>query len=153
MTDTALHYIAGKQTKGASTRMQDIYNPALGEKKGEVVMGTAKDVDAAVEAARKVFPSWAATPPVRRARVMFKFLELVRRDKEKLAEVITSEHGKVFTDACGEVERGIEVIEFACGIPALLKGEYLPKPQQALIILPSGSRWALFRASRHLTFR
>ena len=124
MTDTVLHYIGGTATRGASSRVMDIYNPALGQKKSEVVMGTAKDVEAAVEAARKIFPSWASTPPVRRARVMFKFLELVRRDKEKLAEVITSEHGKVFTDACGEVERGIEVIEFACGIPALLKGEY-----------------------------
>ena len=124
MTDTVLHYIGGSATKGASTRVMDVYNPAFGEKKSEVVMGTAADVEAAVEAARKVFPTWAATPPVRRARVMFKFLELVRRDKEKLAEIITSEHGKVFTDACGEVERGIEVIEFACGIPALLKGEY-----------------------------
>ena len=111
MTDTVLHYIGGKATKGASSRVMDVYNPALGQKKSEVVMGTAKDVEAAVEAARKIFPSWASTPPVRRARVMFKFLELVRRDKEKLAEVITSEHGKVFTDACGEVERGIEVIE------------------------------------------
>ncbi|MGB1895332.1 MAG: aldehyde dehydrogenase family protein, partial [Candidatus Puniceispirillaceae bacterium] len=124
MTDTVLHYIGGSTTKGTSTRVMDVYNPALGEKKSEVVMGTAADVEAAVAAARKIFPSWASTPPVRRARVMFKFLELVRRDKEKLAEVITSEHGKVFTDACGEVERGIEVIEFACGIPALLKGEY-----------------------------
>ena len=124
MSDTVLHYIGGQKTAGASTRTQDIFNPALGEKTSEVVLGTGADVDAAVAAAKAAFPGWANTPPVRRARVIFKFLELVKRDKEKLAKVITSEHGKVFTDACGEVERGIEVIEFACGIPALLKGEY-----------------------------
>ena len=124
MSDTVLHYIAGRKTKGASTRTMDVFNPALGEKKTDVVMGTAKDVEEAVQAAQAAFPAWANMPPVRRARVMFKFLELVKRDKEKLAEAITSEHGKVFTDACGEVERGIEVLEFACGMPALLKGEY-----------------------------
>ncbi|MEC8744214.1 MAG: CoA-acylating methylmalonate-semialdehyde dehydrogenase, partial [Pseudomonadota bacterium] len=124
MSDTVLHYIGGQKTAGASTRTQDIFNPALGEKTSEVVLGTGADVDAAVAAAKAAFPGWANTPAVRRARVIFKFLELVKRDKEKLAKVITSEHGKVFTDACGEVERGIEVIEFACGIPALLKGEY-----------------------------
>ena len=124
MSETVLHYINGKKTSGSSTRKADVFNPALGEKTAEVVMGVAADVDAAVQAAKTAFPAWANTPPVRRARVMFKFLELVKRDKEKLATAITSEHGKVFTDACGEVERGIEVLEFSCGMPALLKGEY-----------------------------
>ena len=124
MSETVLHYINGKKTSGSSTRKADVFNPALGEKTAEVVMGVAADVDAAVQAAKTAFPAWANTPPVRRARVMFKFLELVKRDKEKLAAAITSEHGKVFTDACGEVERGIEVLEFSCGMPALLKGEY-----------------------------
>ena len=124
MTRTVQHFIDNTSTAGSSARTGDIYNPALGEKTGDVVMGTAADVQAAVDAAKRAGPAWATTPPVRRARVIFKFLELVRRDKEKLAEAITTEHGKVFTDACGEVERGIEVLEFACGIPALLKGEY-----------------------------
>ena len=124
MSETVLHYINGKKTSGSSTRKADVFNAALGEKTAEVVMGVAADVDAAVQAAKTAFPAWANTPPVRRARVMFKFLELVKRDKEKLAAAITSEHGKVFTDACGEVERGIEVLEFSCGMPALLKGEY-----------------------------
>ena len=124
MADMVTHFIDGQITSGASTRTQDIFNPALGEKKSEVILGTAADVEAAVKSAQAVFPSWAQTPPVKRARVMFKFLELVRRDKEKLAAVITSEHGKVFTDACGEVERGIDVIEYACGMPELLKGDY-----------------------------
>ena len=84
----------------------------------------SKEIGPHSEKANQIFPTWANTPPVRRARIIFKFLELVKRDKEKLAKVITSEHGKVFTDACGEVERGIEVLEFACGIPNLLKGEY-----------------------------
>ena len=124
MSETVLHYINGKKTSGSSTRKADVFKPALGDKTAEVVMGVAADVDAAVQAAKTAFPAWANTPPVRRARVMFKFLELVKRDKEKLAAAITSEHGKVFTDACGEVERGIEVLEFSCGMPALLKGEY-----------------------------
>ena len=124
MSETVLHYINGKKTSGSSTRKADVFNPALGKKTAEVVMGVAADVDAAVQTAKTAFPAWANTPPVRRARVMFKFLELVKRDKEKLAAAITSEHGKVFTDACGEVERGIEVLEFSCGMPALLKGEY-----------------------------
>ena len=124
MSETVLHYINGKKTSGSSTRKADVFNPALGDKTAEVVIGVAADVDAAVQAAKTAFPAWANTPPVRRARVMFKFLELVKRDKEKLAAAITSEHGKVFTDACGEVERGIEVLEFSCGMPALLKGEY-----------------------------
>ena len=119
-----VHFIGDKLTEGSSKRIQDIFNPALGEKKGEVILGTSEDVKLAIEKANQIFPTWANTPPVRRARIIFKFLELVKRDKEKLAKVITSEHGKVFTDACGEVERGIEVLEFACGIPNLLKGEY-----------------------------
>ena len=124
MTDHITHYIEGMPTKGDATRTQDVFNPAKGEKTAEVFLGTAADVEAAVQSAQKAWPAWAALPPIRRARVMFKFLELVRRDKEKLAQAITCEHGKVFTDACGEVERGIEVLEFACGMPALLKGDY-----------------------------
>ena len=119
MSETVLHYINGKKTSGSSTRKADVFNPALGEKTSEVVMGVAADVDAAVQAAKASFPAWANTPPVRRARVIFKFLELVKRDKEKLAAAITSEHGKVFTDACGEVERGIEVgifMWYACAV-------------------------------------
>ena len=90
MSETVLHYINGKKTSGSSTRKADVFNPALGEKTAEVVMGVAADVDAAVQAAKTAFPAWANTPPVRRARVMFKFLELVKRDKEKLAAAITS---------------------------------------------------------------
>ena len=86
-----VHFIGDKLTEGSSKRIQDIFNPALGEKKGEVILGTSEDVKLAIEKANQIFPTWANTPPVRRARIIFKFLELVKRDKEKLAKVITSE--------------------------------------------------------------
>jgi malonate-semialdehyde dehydrogenase (acetylating)/methylmalonate-semialdehyde dehydrogenase len=91
---------------------------------GRVALAAAADVAAAVAAARAAFPAWAETPPIRRARVMFRFLELLNRHHEELARLITAEHGKVFTDAHGEVARGIDIVEFACGIPQLLKGDY-----------------------------
>lgn len=91
---------------------------------GRVALASAADVDTAVQAAQAAFPAWADAPPIRRARVMFKFLELLNANKDALAEAITKEHGKVFTDAQGEVARGIDIVEFACGIPQLLKGDY-----------------------------
>ena len=101
-----------------------MFNPATGAVTGEVALASQADVNAAVAAAQAAFPAWADTPPIRRARVMFKFLELVNIHKDKLAHLITAEHGKVFTDAQGEVSRGIDIIEFACGIPQLLKGDF-----------------------------
>src|SRR5271167_1914021 len=95
-----------------------------GELSGKVAMGGAAEVDAAVSAATEAWPAWAATPPLRRARVLFKFKEAMERNTKRLAAIITAEHGKILSDAEGEVQRGIEVIEFACGIPQLLKGEY-----------------------------
>ncbi|MDD0836975.1 CoA-acylating methylmalonate-semialdehyde dehydrogenase [Curvibacter sp. HBC61] len=118
------HYIQGAVTAGVSTRRQPVYNPATGEVSRQVWLGSVADVDAAVAAAQAAFPAWADTPPIRRGRVMFKFLELVNQHKDTLARMITLEHGKVFTDAQGEVSRGIDIIEFACGIPQLLKGDY-----------------------------
>jgi malonate-semialdehyde dehydrogenase (acetylating)/methylmalonate-semialdehyde dehydrogenase len=91
---------------------------------GQVVLGGAQDVAAAVAAAAAAYPAWADTPPIRRARVLFKFLELLNQHKDELAHLITAEHGKVFTDAQGEVSRGIDIVEFACGIPQLLKGDF-----------------------------
>jgi malonate-semialdehyde dehydrogenase (acetylating)/methylmalonate-semialdehyde dehydrogenase len=124
MTTEIVHYIGGARTAGHSSRMQDVTNPATGAITGRVHLATAADVDAAVAAAQATFPAWAEMPPIRRARVMFRFLELVNRYKDDLARAITLEHGKVFTDAQGEVARGIDIIEFACGIPQLLKGDY-----------------------------
>ena len=118
------HYIAGRVVAGTSGRSQDVFNPATGSVTGKVALANAREVDAGVAAAQAAFPAWADTPPIRRARVMFKFLELMNRHRDELARVITAEHGKVFTDAVGEVTRGIDIVEFACGIPQLLKGQY-----------------------------
>jgi malonate-semialdehyde dehydrogenase (acetylating)/methylmalonate-semialdehyde dehydrogenase len=118
------HFIGGAITPGSSTRTQPVYNPATGAVTGQVSLANLADVNTAVAAAQKAFPAWADTPPLRRARVMFKFLELINANKDKLAHMITAEHGKVFTDAQGEVSRGIDIVEFATGIPQLLKGDY-----------------------------
>ena len=121
---TVGHHIGGRATAGHGTRRQPVYNPATGEVAREVLLADAADVDAAVAAAAAAFPAWAQTAPLRRARVMFRFLELMNRHRDDLARLITAEHGKVFSDAQGEVTRGIEIVEFACGIPQLLKGDY-----------------------------
>ncbi|MGQ0709591.1 MAG: CoA-acylating methylmalonate-semialdehyde dehydrogenase [Rhodoferax sp.] len=118
------HYIGGTRTRGTGTRAQAVYNPATGATTRHVRLANAQDVGAAVAAAQAAFPAWADTPPIRRSRIMFKFLELLNAHKDELARIITSEHGKVFTDAQGEVARGIDVVEFACGITQLLKGDY-----------------------------
>ncbi len=118
------HYVAGARFAGTATRSQTVTNPATGAVTGQVPLANAADVDAAVAAAQAAFPKWSDTPPIRRARVMFKFLELVNQHKDELAHAITAEHGKVFTDAQGEVARGIDIIEFSCGIPQLLKGDF-----------------------------
>jgi malonate-semialdehyde dehydrogenase (acetylating) / methylmalonate-semialdehyde dehydrogenase len=118
------HYIGGRTAASTSGRSQDVFNPATGAVTGKVALANAAEVGAAVAAAQAAFPAWADTPPIRRARVMFKYLELVNAHKDELAHAITSEHGKVFTDAQGEVTRGIDIIEFACGIAQLLKGDF-----------------------------
>jgi len=121
---TIAHYISGHKVSGSSARAQDVFNPATGAVTGHVSLANTQDVDQAVASAQAAFPAWADTPPLRRARVMFKFLELLNLHKDTLAHMITSEHGKVFTDAQGEVTRGIDIVEFACGIPQLLKGDF-----------------------------
>jgi malonate-semialdehyde dehydrogenase (acetylating)/methylmalonate-semialdehyde dehydrogenase len=118
------HFIGGAAVPGTSGRRQAVYNPATGQVARQVALASADEVRAAVAAAQAAFPAWADTPPLRRARVMFKFLELMNRHRDTLAAMITAEHGKVLTDAQGEVSRGIDIIEFACGIPQLLKGDY-----------------------------
>src|SRR5213075_1307707 len=118
------HFINGKRVQGSSGRGGDVFNPATGEKVRRVAFASAADVDAAVKAAAAAFPGWAATPPLTRARILFKFLEILVREHDALARGISEEHGKVFSDAQGEITRGVEVVEFACGIPHLLKGEF-----------------------------
>lgn len=120
---TIPHIINGQKQDKAS-RYGDIYNPATGAITARAPLATAADVSHAVAAAKEAFTGWAATPPVRRARVMFKFKQLLDEHADELAAIITSEHGKVLSDARGEVARGIEVVEFACGIPHLLKGDF-----------------------------
>src|SRR6516162_4172311 len=121
---TALgHYINGAAKAGTSGIYGDVWDPALGERSARVAFANEAEVDAAVTAANAAFPSWAETPPLRRAAVLFKFREALHADLGRLAAVITHEHGKTLDDAKGELTRGIEVVEFACGIPQLLKGE------------------------------
>ncbi|MGE3250610.1 MAG: CoA-acylating methylmalonate-semialdehyde dehydrogenase [Hyphomonadaceae bacterium] len=117
-------FIDGKPLSGASGRQGDVFNPNTGEVQAKVTFATEADVNAAVEAAAKALPAWSATNPQRRARVMFEFKRLVEAHMEELADLLSSEHGKVIADSKGDIQRGLEVIEFACGIPHALKGEY-----------------------------
>ncbi len=123
-TGEAGHFIGGVLVAGRSGRSQPVYNPATGAVARAVALAGEDEVGAAVAAALAAFPAWADTPPIRRARIMFRFLELMNLQRDALAAIITAEHGKVFNDAQGEVSRGIDIIEFACGIPQLLKGDY-----------------------------
>jgi malonate-semialdehyde dehydrogenase (acetylating)/methylmalonate-semialdehyde dehydrogenase len=118
------HWIDGRAVPGTSGRSSDVYNPATGRVQAKVPLANASELDAAVQAAQKAYPEWAAQPPLRRARVLFRFRELFEQHLEEFAAIITSEHGKVLSDARGEATRGLEVVEFATGIPQLLKGEY-----------------------------
>ncbi|HEY4092938.1 MAG TPA: CoA-acylating methylmalonate-semialdehyde dehydrogenase [Luteibacter sp.] len=118
------HFIAGATHAGSPAGTAPVYNPASGRVAAEVDLASAQDIDTAVQAAHAAFRAWSETPPLKRARVMFRFKELIERDLDKLARVIVAEHGKVLSDAKGEIIRGLEVVEYACGIPELLKGEY-----------------------------
>ncbi|HWA02913.1 MAG TPA: CoA-acylating methylmalonate-semialdehyde dehydrogenase [Rhizomicrobium sp.] len=118
------HFIGGKHVKGTSGRFGDIFNPSTGEVQARVPFATGAEMRAAVERALGVFPEWSAVNPQRRARVMFNFKGLVEKHMDELAHMLSSEHGKVLADSRGDVQRGLEVIEFACGIPHLQKGEY-----------------------------
>jgi malonate-semialdehyde dehydrogenase (acetylating) / methylmalonate-semialdehyde dehydrogenase len=121
---TIPHWIAGSETAGASVRYGPVWNPATGAQQAQVVLAEAADVDAAVAAARKAFDGWRDVSLIRRARIMFALRDLIERHIDKLSELVADEHGKVVADAKGEVTRGLEVVEFACGIPTLLKGEF-----------------------------
>jgi malonate-semialdehyde dehydrogenase (acetylating)/methylmalonate-semialdehyde dehydrogenase len=124
MIETIKHFINGEGVEGGGARFADVYNPALGQPCARVALASTEDVDAAVAAAHAAFPPWAATPPLARARVLFKYLQLCQQHVDEFAALVTREHGKTFADAQGEVARGIEVVEFAVGIPQMLKGEF-----------------------------
>src|SRR6266536_3518632 len=121
---TIEHWINGKTTPGSSSRTGPVWNPATGEQQAEVLLGSRSDVDDAVAAAAAAFPGWSQSSLSKRTKVLFSFRELVNKRIDELAAVVSDEHGKVLSDARGEVQRGLEVVEFACGIPTLLKGEY-----------------------------
>ncbi|MCX5517965.1 CoA-acylating methylmalonate-semialdehyde dehydrogenase [Kaistia defluvii] len=122
--NTITNLVGGKPSPSTSTRSQPVYNPATGEPSATLPLSTAAELDAAVASAKAAFPAWADTPPMKRARVMFKFKDLLEQNADRIARAISAEHGKTHDDALGEVQRGLEVVEFACGIPHLLKGEY-----------------------------
>jgi len=121
---TIEHFVNGKNFGGESKRTGKVFNPATGEQSAEVKLANINDVNQAVKSAKKVFESWANTPPLQRARVMFKFKELIEKNSDELTKIIVSEHGKVYEDARGSLTRGLEVVEYACGIPQMLKGEF-----------------------------
>lgn len=121
---TLTHWINGESVEGQSTRTGPIFNPAVGEQIAEVRLANDVDVDSAVKAAKAALPEWSALPPLRRARIMFRYNELLVKHTDELAELITAEHGKTIDDSRGDITRGREVVEFACGIPHLLKGDF-----------------------------
>src|ERR1700684_5949 len=118
------HFVGGKEIKGNSGRFGDVFNPNTGEVQAKVALAKHAEVEHAIVNAAAAQPAWAAPNPQRRARVMFKCRELVQREYDNLAALMWSEHGKTVPDARGDIQRGLEVVEFACGIPHLLKGEY-----------------------------
>ena len=118
------HFVNGKLFKGSSKRTSKVFNPATGEQTSEVNLASKADVDVAVLKAKEAFINWSSIPPVKRARVIFKFKELIEKNLDEITKLIVSEHGKIYEDAKGSLTRGLEVVEFACGIPNLLKGEF-----------------------------
>ena len=118
------NFIGGKTVTSSSNETMPVYDPATGKVVREVTLSTAQEVSDAIQVARDAFESWSRTTPLRRARVLFNFKMLLEQHAEELAGIIVSEHGKVWSDALGELTRGLEVVEFACGIPHLIKGEY-----------------------------
>ena len=118
------HFVGGKEVAGTSGRFGDVFNPNTGEVQAKVAFAKHSEVEHAIAVAELAQPAWAATNPQRRARVLFKFLELVQKEFDSLAKLLSSEHGKTVPDSKGDIQRGLEVVEFACGIPHLLKGEF-----------------------------
>ncbi|QRN80562.1 MAG: aldehyde dehydrogenase family protein, partial [Nocardiopsis sp. BM-2018] len=124
MSKHVTHWVGGGAHEGPAERTGDIYNPASGQVTGTVDFAGPKEVGAAVAAAKEAFPGWRDTSLSKRVQTLFRFRELLRANSDRLAAIVSSEHGKVFSDAQGEVARGLEVVDFACGIPHLLKGGY-----------------------------
>lgn len=124
MTQELHHFINGERIKGKSDRFGDVFNPSTGEVQARVPLASKAEVEDAIAKAEKAFGAWSQVSVVKRSRVMFKFLELVTAEKEDLGRMLASEHGKILSDAIGDVQRGLEVVEFCCGIPHFMKGEF-----------------------------
>jgi len=123
MTQIVGHFIDGEVVEDSS-RTQDVFDPALGEVATQVALASKDTVEMAIASAQKAFPEWRNTPPLKRARIMFRFKELLEENRDKICHLLGKEHGKILHDAAGELQRGIENVEYACGAPELLKGEY-----------------------------
>ncbi|HVJ42120.1 MAG TPA: CoA-acylating methylmalonate-semialdehyde dehydrogenase [Dongiaceae bacterium] len=121
---TIPHFIGGKEVAGTSGRFSDVFNPATGEVQAKVALASKAELDAAVTVAAEAFKTWSAVTPLQRSRVLFRFKDLLEENMDKMAQIVTAEHGKVLSDAKGSITRGLEVVEFACGIPQMLKGEF-----------------------------
>ena len=124
MTEELFHFVDGERQKGTSGRFGDVFNPATGEVTKQVPLASADEVREAIASASAALPGWSATPVAKRAQVLFKFRELIIKNMDELADLVSTEHGKTLDDAKGSITRGLEVVEFSCGIPHLLKGEY-----------------------------
>ncbi len=146
------HWVGGAPLSSSGARLT-VLNPATGAPLRELALAGAAEVDAAVASAQEAWRGWADTPPVRRARILSRFLALLNAERDALAALITAEHGKVFADAQGEVTRGIEIVEFACGIPQLLKGDFTDQVSTGIDNWTCDSRWGWSPASRRSTFR
>ena len=118
------HFIDGKIVSGTSDRKGKVFNPSIGKQESEVILGTKQDLDLAVQKAKKAFETWSNVTPIQRARIIFKYKEIIEKNSDLIAKMIVSEHGKVYEDAKGSLTRGLEVVEFACGIPQMLKGDF-----------------------------
>jgi malonate-semialdehyde dehydrogenase (acetylating)/methylmalonate-semialdehyde dehydrogenase len=147
------HFIGGKEVTGGSGRFADVFNPNTGEVQARVALAKHAEVEHAIALAQAAQPAWAATNPQRRARVMFKCLDLVQKEFDGLAALLSSEHGKTVPDSCGDIQRGLEVVEFACGIPPDEGEEYSTAAAPGSIFIRCVSRSASSPASRRSTFR
>jgi len=147
------HFVGGKYIEGTSGRFADVFDPNLGVVQAKVALASREELEGVIARSAAAQPAWAATNPQRRARVMMRFLELVKRDMDSLAALLSSEHGKTIDDSKGDIQRGVEVVEFACGIPHLLKGEFSEGAGPASTSTQSASRLALLPASHRSTSR
>ena len=141
MATTLHHWRNGASFEGSGGRFADVTNPATGEVSAQLALASADDVNEVVLAAAAAFPAWRDTSLARRTQILFAFRELLNARKPELAAIITAEHGKVLSDALGEVSRGQEVVEFACGIPHLLKGAFTENARPGWMCIRFGSRW------------